>query len=68
MPHLSVDSLPKVEVEVASRLQNANRRYRSDVVAAAQQPCRELEPVAGSPGSVPGTAALWQPLDPRYVV
>ena len=35
MPDLSVDSLPKVEAEVSTRLQNADRRYRSDVVAAA---------------------------------
>ena len=59
MPDLSVDSLPKVETEVASRLQNADRRYRSEVVAAAQQPGWEPEPVVGSPGSLPGTAALW---------
>ena len=37
MPDLSVDSLLKVVTEVASRLQNAYRRYRSDVVAAAQR-------------------------------
>ena len=59
MPNLSVDSLPKVEAEVASRLQNADCRYRSDVVAAPQQPGWEPRPVVGSPGSLPGTAALW---------
>ena len=58
MPDLSVDSLPKVEAEVSTRLQNADRRYRSDVVAAAQQPGWEPDPVVGSPGSLPGTAAL----------
>ena len=59
MPDLSVDSLLKVETEVASRLHNANRRYRSEVVAAAQQRGLEPEPVVGSPGSLPGIAALW---------
>ena len=54
-----MDSLPKVEVEVSTRLQNADRRYRSDVVAAAQQPGWERDPVVGSPGSLPRTAALW---------
>ena len=53
------DSLPKVEAEVSTRLQNADRRYRSDVVAAAQQPGWEPDPVVGSPGSLPGTAAQW---------
>ena len=48
-----MDNLQKVEAEVAPRLQNADRRYRSDVVAAAQQPGWELEPVVGSPGSLP---------------
>ena len=52
-------SLPKVVVEVASRLQNAERWYRSDVVAAARQPGWEPDPVVGSPGFLPGTAALW---------
>ena len=56
MPDLSVDSLPKVEAEVSTRLQNADRR---DVVAAAQQPGWEPKPVVGSPGSHPGTVALW---------
>ena len=60
MPDLNVDHLPKVDAEVTTRLQNADRRYRSEVVAAAQQPGREPEPVVGSLGSsVPGTAALW---------
>ena len=59
MPDLSVDSLPKVEAEVSTRLQNADRWYRSDVVAAAQQPGWEPDPVVGSPGSLPGAAALW---------
>ena len=60
MPDLSVDSLPKVKTEVATRLQNADRRYRSEVVAAAQQPSWKPEPVVGSPGSsLPRTAALW---------
>ena len=58
MPYLSVDSLPKVETEVASRLQNADRRVWLDVVAAAQQPGWEPEPVVGNPGSLPRTAAL----------
>ena len=59
-PDLNVDSLPKVDVEVTTRLQNANRRYRSEVVADAQQPRWDPEPVVGSPGSsVPGTAVLW---------
>ena len=38
MPDLSVDSLPKIAAEVASRLWNADCRHRWDVVAAAQQP------------------------------
>ena len=59
MPDLSVDSLQKVEAEVSTRLQNADRRYRSDVVAAAQQLGWEPKPVVGSPGSLPETAALW---------
>ena len=54
-----MDSLPKVETEMASRLQTVDRRYRSEVVAAAQQPGWEREPVVGSPGSLPGTAGLY---------
>ena len=60
MPDLNVDNLQKVDAEKTTRLQNADRRYRSEVVAAAQHPGWEPEPVVGSPGSsVPGTAALW---------
>ena len=60
MPDLNVDNLPKVDAEVTIRLQNGDRQYRSEVVAAAQQPRWEPRPVVGSPGSsVPGTAALW---------
>ena len=59
MPDLRVGRLPKRETEVASRLQNADRWYRSEVVAVAQQPSLEPEPVVGSPGSLPRTAALW---------
>ena len=59
MPDLSVDSLPKVEAGVSTRLQNADCRYRSDVVAAAHQPGWEPESVVGSLGSLPGTVALW---------
>ena len=59
MPDLSVDSLPKAEAEVSTRLPNADRRYRSDVVAAPRQPSWEPEPVVDSPGSLSGTAALW---------
>ena len=59
MPDPSVDSLPKVEAEVSTRLHNADRRYRSDVVATAEQPGSEPEPVVGTPGSLPGTVALW---------
>ena len=59
-PDLNVDNLPKMDAEVTTRLQNANRRYRSEVVAAAQQSGWEPQPVVGSPGSsVPATAALW---------
>ena len=56
MPDLSLDGLPKVEAEVSTRPQNADRRYRSDVLAAAQQPGWERNPVVGSPGSLPGDA------------
>ena len=60
MPDLNVDNLPKVNAEVTACLQNTDRRYWSEVVAAPQQPGWEPEPVVGSPGSsVPGTAALW---------
>ena len=59
LPDPSVDSLPKIEAEMSTRLQNADRRYQSDVVAAAQQPGWEPEPVVGSPGSLLGTVALW---------
>ena len=36
MPDLNVDNLPQVDAEVTTRLQNADRRYRSEVVAAQQ--------------------------------
>ena len=50
----------KGDAEVTTRLQNADRRYRSEVVAAAQHLRWEPEPVVGTPGSsVPGSAALW---------
>ena len=38
MPDVNVDNLPKVDAEVTTRLQNADRRYQSEVVAAAEQP------------------------------
>ena len=60
MPDQNVDNVPKVDAEVRPRLQNADRWYRSEVVAAAHQPGWEPKPVVGGPGSfVPGTAALW---------
>ena len=60
MPDLNLDNLPKADTEVTNRLQDADHRYRFEVVAAAQQPGREPKPVVGSPGSsIPRTAALW---------
>ena len=44
MPDMSVDRLPKVETEVAIRLHNADSRYRSEVVGAAQQPAGSQKP------------------------
>ena len=59
MPDLNVDNLPKVDAEVTTGLQNADRRYRSEVVPATQQPGWQPKPVVGSPGSSgPGSAAL----------
>ena len=55
-----MNNSPKVDAEVTARLQNADRRYPSEVVAATQQLGLEPEPVVGSSGSsVPGIAALW---------
>ena len=60
IPDRNVDNLTKVEAEVTTRLQNADPRYRSGEMAAAQQPGWEPEPVVGSPwSSFPGTATLW---------
>ena len=54
-----MDNLLKGDAEVTTRLQSADRRYRSEVVAAAKQPGWEPEPVVGSPrSSGRGTAAL----------
>ena len=61
MPDMKVEDVPKVDVDVMTRLQQADRRYQPDVAAAAQQIAWDGEPQGMNQGSsAPSTVPLWK--------